>query len=152
MFDHMLMLKERHRQDLAARRVRCWTFEQHVNEGVLIPAGCPHQVRNLRSCIKAAIDFVSPEHIAQCMDMKGRLRRCALELRARQQHRAAAARAAQRAQKDGQRKAQRQEVEEDEEEDEDAPVAAVYNYYTDKLQVRTSTCIAHATTWHTAKH
>jgi mannose-6-phosphate isomerase-like protein (cupin superfamily) len=28
--------------------VEPWTFEQHTGEAVLIPAGCPHQVRNLK--------------------------------------------------------------------------------------------------------
>lgn len=25
-----------------------WTFEQRLGESVFIPAGCPHQVRNLK--------------------------------------------------------------------------------------------------------
>lgn len=25
-----------------------WTFEQHVGEAVIIPAGCPYQIRNLK--------------------------------------------------------------------------------------------------------
>jgi hypothetical protein len=25
-----------------------WTFEQKLGEAVFIPAGCPHQVRNLK--------------------------------------------------------------------------------------------------------
>jgi hypothetical protein len=28
--------------------VEPWTFEQKLGEAVLIPAGCPHQVRNLK--------------------------------------------------------------------------------------------------------
>ena len=35
--------------------VQTWHFEQHVNEAVFIPVGCPHQVRNLRSCIKVRL-------------------------------------------------------------------------------------------------
>ena len=35
---------------------------QRLGDAVVIPAGCAHQVRNLRSCIKVALDFVSPEH------------------------------------------------------------------------------------------
>ena len=31
---------------------------------MLIPGGCPHQVRNLRACIKVALDLVSPEAAA----------------------------------------------------------------------------------------
>ena len=31
-----------------------WHFEQNLHECVFIPAGCPHQVRNLKSCIKVS--------------------------------------------------------------------------------------------------
>lgn len=44
-----------------------WTFEQRIGEAVFIPAGCPHQVRNLKSCTKVAVDFVSPENIHECI-------------------------------------------------------------------------------------
>lgn len=44
-----------------------WTFEQKLGEAVFIPAGCPHQVRNLKSCIKVALDFVSPENVGECV-------------------------------------------------------------------------------------
>ncbi|KAI3970394.1 hypothetical protein MKX01_024041 [Papaver californicum] len=44
-----------------------WTFVQELGEAVFIPAGCPHQVRNLKSCIKVAVDFVSPENVPECM-------------------------------------------------------------------------------------
>ena len=33
---------------------------------MLIPAGCAHQVRNTRSCIKVAVDFLSPESVEMC--------------------------------------------------------------------------------------
>lgn len=35
--------------------VHMWHFEQHVNEAIIIPSGAPHQVRNLRSCIKVIV-------------------------------------------------------------------------------------------------
>ncbi|XP_047315217.1 lysine-specific demethylase JMJ25-like isoform X2 [Impatiens glandulifera] len=44
-----------------------WTFVQQLGEAVFIPAGCPHQVRNLKSCIKVAMDFVSPENVHECV-------------------------------------------------------------------------------------
>ncbi|KAL9270454.1 Lysine-specific demethylase JMJ26-like protein [Drosera capensis] len=44
-----------------------WTFVQKLGEAVFIPAGCPHQVRNLKSCIKVAVDFVSPENVPECI-------------------------------------------------------------------------------------
>ncbi|KAK6927738.1 JmjC domain [Dillenia turbinata] len=47
--------------------VEAWTFVQKLGEAVFIPAGCPHQVRNLKSCIKVAMDFVSPENIQECI-------------------------------------------------------------------------------------
>ncbi|KAM7480947.1 hypothetical protein LguiB_005530 [Lonicera macranthoides] len=44
-----------------------WTFVQKLGDAILIPAGCPHQVRNLKSCIKVALDFVSPENVNECI-------------------------------------------------------------------------------------
>lgn len=46
-----------------------WTFVQKLGEAVFIPAGCPHQVRNLKSCIKVALDFVSPENVHECVKL-----------------------------------------------------------------------------------
>ncbi|CAL5354369.1 unnamed protein product [Camellia sinensis] len=45
-----------------------WTFVQKLGDAVFIPAGCPHQVRNLKgSCIKVALDFVSAENVSECI-------------------------------------------------------------------------------------
>ncbi|KAI3950576.1 hypothetical protein MKW92_035303 [Papaver armeniacum] len=44
-----------------------WTFVQELGEAVLIPAGCPYQVRNLKSCTNVAVSFVSPENVPECM-------------------------------------------------------------------------------------
>ena len=49
--------------------VQSYHFVQHAGEAVFIPAGCPHQVLNFRSCIKVAQDFVSPEHIGHCLEL-----------------------------------------------------------------------------------
>jgi hypothetical protein len=47
------LLQEAHRAGLLAdTQVEGWHFEQHEGEVVFIPAGCPHQVRNLRACTK----------------------------------------------------------------------------------------------------
>ncbi|XP_074643644.1 uncharacterized protein LOC141900577 isoform X2 [Tubulanus polymorphus] len=43
--------------------IQCW------GDAVFIPAGAPHQVRNLHSCIKVAEDFVSPEHLDHCFNL-----------------------------------------------------------------------------------
>lgn len=42
---------------------------QKANDAIVIPAGCVHQVRNLSSCIKVAMDFVSPESIGQILSL-----------------------------------------------------------------------------------
>lgn len=52
-----------------------WTFVQQLGEAVFIPAGCPHQVRNLKSCTKVAVDFVSPENIHECMRLTEEFRK-----------------------------------------------------------------------------
>ncbi|OAY62844.1 Lysine-specific demethylase JMJ25 [Ananas comosus] len=49
--------------------VEPWTFVQRLGEAVFIPAGCPHQVRNLKSCTKVALDFVSPENLSKCIHL-----------------------------------------------------------------------------------
>jgi hypothetical protein len=36
----------------ACEGIEAWTFEQNEGEAVLIPAGCPYQVRNLKVCLK----------------------------------------------------------------------------------------------------
>ncbi|KAL5706067.1 hypothetical protein ACHQM5_024277 [Ranunculus cassubicifolius] len=51
-----------------------WTFVQQLGDAVFIPAGCPHQVRNLKSCIKVALDFVSPENIQECINLTEQFR------------------------------------------------------------------------------
>ncbi|EPS68030.1 hypothetical protein M569_06743, partial [Genlisea aurea] len=52
-----------------------WTFEQKLGEAVFIPAGCPHQVRNLKSCTKVAVDFVSPENLHECLRLTEEFRK-----------------------------------------------------------------------------
>ncbi|XP_031494118.1 lysine-specific demethylase JMJ26 [Nymphaea colorata] len=66
--DQTLFLNARHKRQLKEEfNIEPWTFEQHHGEAVFIPAGCPHQVRNRKSCIKVALDFVSPENVQECV-------------------------------------------------------------------------------------
>ncbi|KAM6217960.1 LOW QUALITY PROTEIN: lysine-specific demethylase 3B-like [Rhynchocyon petersi] len=46
--------------------VQGWAIVQFLGDAVFIPAGAPHQVHNLYSCIKVAEDFVSLEHVKHC--------------------------------------------------------------------------------------
>lgn len=69
--DQTIYLCAEHKRSLLKEEygVEAWTFEQHLGEAVFIPAGCPHQVRNLKSCIKVALDFVSPENLQECIQL-----------------------------------------------------------------------------------
>lgn len=69
-------LTDSHRAALRAETgVEAWHFEQHEGEAVYIPAGCAHQVRNLRPCIKVAIDFVAPESVEECLKLAAQFRK-----------------------------------------------------------------------------
>ncbi|KAM7262780.1 hypothetical protein ACFE04_000463 [Oxalis oulophora] len=64
--------------------IEAWTFVQKLGEAVFIPAGCPHQVRNLKSCTKVAVDFVSPENIQQCLGLAEEFRKLPKNHRAKE--------------------------------------------------------------------
>ncbi|KAK7387255.1 hypothetical protein VNO78_27900 [Psophocarpus tetragonolobus] len=65
--DHTFYLTMEHKRKLKEEYgIEPWTFVQKLGDAVFIPAGCPHQVRNLKSCIKVAMDFVSPENVGEC--------------------------------------------------------------------------------------
>ncbi|MCL7030462.1 hypothetical protein MKW94_005312 [Papaver nudicaule] len=66
--DQIFYLNEQHKKQLKEEfNVEPWTFDQYLGEAVFIPAGCPHQVRNRQSCIKVAMDFVSPDNVQECI-------------------------------------------------------------------------------------
>ncbi|CAL4934651.1 unnamed protein product [Urochloa decumbens] len=74
--DQTFYLTEEHKRKLKEEYgVEPWTFEQKLGEAVFIPAGCAHQVRNLKSCIKVAMDFVSPENVDECIRLTDEFRR-----------------------------------------------------------------------------
>ncbi|KAL8044937.1 hypothetical protein ABFX02_08G078600 [Erythranthe guttata] len=52
-----------------------WTFVQRLGDAVLVPAGCPYQARNLKSCTSMSIDFVSAESVGQCIRLSTEYRR-----------------------------------------------------------------------------
>ena len=51
-----------------------YSLLQGLGDAVVVPAGCAHQLRNLRSCISVAADFVAPEHVAHCLRLTDELR------------------------------------------------------------------------------
>ncbi|CAH8335123.1 unnamed protein product [Eruca vesicaria subsp. sativa] len=74
--DQSMFLNESKKKQLKEEfDIEPWTFEQHLGEAVFIPAGCPHQVRNIQSCIKVALDFVAPESVEECLRLTEEFRR-----------------------------------------------------------------------------
>lgn len=59
-------LRERLYRDYS---VEGYPIAQCRGDAVFIPAGAPHQVRNLHNCIKVAEDFVSPENVSHCFHL-----------------------------------------------------------------------------------
>ncbi|XP_042406191.1 lysine-specific demethylase JMJ25-like [Zingiber officinale] len=83
--DQSFYLTIEHKRKLKAEYgIEPWTFVQKLGEAVFIPAGCPHQVRNLKSCIKVALDFVSPENIRECIHLTEEYRTLPEEHRAKE--------------------------------------------------------------------
>ncbi|XP_057961547.1 lysine-specific demethylase JMJ28 isoform X2 [Malania oleifera] len=64
---HKLRLKEEF-------KIEPWTFKQRVGEAVIIPAGCPYQIKNLKSCVNVVMGFVSPENVAKSIQLIDELR------------------------------------------------------------------------------
>ncbi|EPS40604.1 hypothetical protein H072_5493 [Dactylellina haptotyla CBS 200.50] len=46
--------------------VQSYRILQRPGDAILVPAGCAHQVRNIKDCIKVAVDFLSPESVETC--------------------------------------------------------------------------------------
>lgn len=83
--DQCFYLTMEHKRNLKDEYgVEPWTFVQKLGEAVFIPAGCPHQVRNLTSCTKVAVDFVSPENIHECVRLTEEFRKLPKDHKARE--------------------------------------------------------------------
>ncbi|VDC00217.1 unnamed protein product [Peniophora sp. CBMAI 1063] len=64
---------------LRDHKVHVWTFVQKPGDSVFIPAGVGHQVTNLSSCVKIAVDFLSPVNILFSYQIGEELRQHRLE-------------------------------------------------------------------------
>ncbi|CAJ1936298.1 unnamed protein product [Sphenostylis stenocarpa] len=64
--DQNIFLDSTHKMRLKEEfKIEPWTFQQHVGQAVIIPAGCPYQIRNSKSCVHAVLEFVSPENVTE---------------------------------------------------------------------------------------
>ncbi|GAB2223787.1 hypothetical protein Droror1_Dr00004527 [Drosera rotundifolia] len=78
--DQTFYLTEFHKRKLKEEYgIEPWTFVQKLGEAVFVPTGCPHQVRNLKSCIKVAMDFVAPENVPECIHLTEEFRALPLD-------------------------------------------------------------------------
>jgi [histone H3]-dimethyl-L-lysine9 demethylase len=55
--------------------VKGYAIVQCLGDCIVLPAGTPHQVRNIYSCIKIAEDFVSPQQVAHCLHLSNQFRK-----------------------------------------------------------------------------
>lgn len=55
--------------------VKGYAIVQCLGDCIVLPAGTPHQVRNIYSCIKIAEDFVSPQQVAHCLNLSNQFRK-----------------------------------------------------------------------------
>nr|POE80422.1 lysine-specific demethylase jmj25 [Quercus suber] len=68
--DQSVFLDTTHKMRLKEEfEIEPWTFEQRIGEAVIIPAGCPYQIRNPKSCVHVVLDFVSPENVTECINL-----------------------------------------------------------------------------------
>ncbi|XP_057544133.1 lysine-specific demethylase JMJ28 isoform X2 [Amaranthus tricolor] len=51
-----------------------WTFNQCLGEAVFIPAGCPYQIKYIKSCINISAGFISPENASECIKLINEIR------------------------------------------------------------------------------
>ncbi|KAL8119573.1 lysine-specific demethylase JMJ28-like isoform X1 [Apium graveolens] len=51
-----------------------WTFEQKTGEAVIIPAGCPFQVKKYKPSVNIVLEFISPENAPECIRLVDEIR------------------------------------------------------------------------------
>ncbi|KAJ0687647.1 putative transcription factor & chromatin remodeling &Metalloenzymes JmjC family [Helianthus annuus] len=84
--DRTFYLNVEHKRKLKEEfGIEPWTFKQKLGDAVFIPAGCPYQVSNLKSCTKVELNFISPESLGECIRLQTELRMLPNNHRAKQQ-------------------------------------------------------------------
>ncbi|VDN96029.1 unnamed protein product [Rodentolepis nana] len=74
--DQRMFLSQEQLEKLRAETgIKPYTILQFPGDAILIPAGSVHQVRNVANCINVSSDFISPEHVSQCLELTEEFRR-----------------------------------------------------------------------------
>ncbi|XP_074269974.1 lysine-specific demethylase JMJ28-like [Silene latifolia] len=74
-FDGSFYLDSIHKMQLKEEfDIEPWTFNQCLGEAVFIPAGCPYQMRNVKSCVNIALGFISPENASESIKVINEIR------------------------------------------------------------------------------
>ncbi|KAH7425745.1 hypothetical protein KP509_11G069000 [Ceratopteris richardii] len=74
-YDQTFYLTKEHKVKLKDEYgIEPWTFEQRIGEAILVPAGCPYQTRNLKSCITVTLEFASPENLQELLHLSDEFR------------------------------------------------------------------------------
>lgn len=69
-FDKAFFLDAAHKMKLKEEfKIEPWTFKQSLGEAVVVPAGCPYQIRNMMSCVNVVMGFISPESAVHSIDV-----------------------------------------------------------------------------------
>ncbi|KAE9595021.1 putative chromatin regulator PHD family [Lupinus albus] len=73
--DQSFFLDDTHKMRLKEEfKIEPWTFEQHIGEAVIVPAGCPYQIRSPKCCVHVVLEFVSPENATECIKLVDEVR------------------------------------------------------------------------------
>ncbi|XP_071697347.1 lysine-specific demethylase JMJ28 [Rutidosis leptorrhynchoides] len=54
--------------------VEPWTFEQNMGEAIIVPAGCPYQVKKIKSCVNVVLECISPESASMGVKLSDEIR------------------------------------------------------------------------------
>ncbi|CAO2842742.1 unnamed protein product [Amaranthus hypochondriacus] len=74
-FDGSLYLDTVHKMQLKQEfEIEPWTFNQCLGEAVFIPAGCPYQIKHIKSCVNVTVGFISPENASECIKLINEIR------------------------------------------------------------------------------
>ncbi|KAJ0460964.1 putative transcription factor interactor and regulator C3H-WRC/GRF family [Helianthus annuus] len=75
LFDEVFYLDDNHKRQLKEEfNVDALSVEQHIGEAVMIPAGCPYQMRKIKSCVNLVYQFMSPESALESIKVSDEIR------------------------------------------------------------------------------